>query len=213
MADLTQILQGVASGLLTGGASAGTTFLTVFKAIKSRIADLEKKVGDPEADPKTGLFYSVDAVAKAIRNLRLDIESWRDDPPEWLIRIVQRANRGTMPGNEALRDLEERVDSRLRGFRESLDRLDEDLDRREEKLQDEIQKSSPEHRIFVMRDEYEEDSRRRSDEIRKIQQNLASANSFLRGVMAALGYVDDPQVPMARPPTFPARPIPKPTKK
>ena len=111
---------------------------------------------------------------------------------------------------------------RLKGFKDSLKRLEEDLERREEKLQDEIAKSSPEFRTFVSRDEYEEDSKRRAAEIRKIQENLKSANGFLRGVMATLGYIDpapsasDPPPPRAIPrpaPPTPGKPFPPPLKK
>lgn len=213
MADLTQILQGVASGLLTGGASAGTTFLTVFKNIKGRIAELEAKVGAPDTDPKTGIFLTLDNLTRAVRNVKSEIESWRDDPPDWLVRIIQqKASRGTM-SNEVWREFEERMEQRMRGFKDSLKRLEDDLDQREEKLHDEIEKSSPEFNgLFIMREEYEADSQKRAEETRKIQQNLASANSFLRGVMAALGYVDpappSPTPPPPRP-ALPPRPIPK----
>jgi chromosome segregation ATPase len=216
MPDLQQILQGVASGLLTGGASAGTTFLTVFKNIKSRITDLEAKVGDNQTDPKTGIYYSLDTLTKNIRNLKHEIESWREDPPDWLLRIVQRATRPTFT-NEAYREFEDRIEQRLKTFKTSLDRLEDDLDRREEKLQDEIHKSSPEHATFIMRMEYEEDSQRRAEEMMKIKENLSSANSFLRGVMAVLGQVDPepptrPRTPMSPPRIALNPPRPSPVK-
>jgi len=208
--DLPTILQGVASGLLTGGASAGTTFLAVFKDIKKRITDLEKGLGDNDSEPATGLYGTVDGLSKSLRALRNEIDSWRDSPPDWLVRIAQRANRASQ-SNEQLHEFEDRIFQRLK-------RVEDDLDRREERLHDEIGKSSPEFKTFVHREEYEEDSRRRAVEIRKIHENLKSANSFLRGVMAALGYLDpepppsDPPPPLAPDQTQPhIRPVPRPS--
>ena len=62
--------------------------------------------------------------------------------------------------------------------------------------------------MFISRDEYEEDSRRRAVETAKIRENLASANSFLRGVMSALGYID-PEPKPSLPPisTNPTKPV------
>jgi chromosome segregation ATPase len=198
--DLPTILQGVASGLLTGGASAGTTFLAVFKDIKKRIADLEKGLGDNDSEPPTGLHGTVDQLSKSLRALRNEIESWRDSPPDWLMRIAQRASRSST-SNEMLHEFEDRIFQRLK-------RVEEDLDRREDKLHDEIEKSSPEFKAFVSREEYEEDSKRRALEIRKIQENLKSTNSFLRGVLAALGYID-PEPPKTGDTNPEIRPVPR----
>lgn len=210
--DLTSLLQSLVPGLLTGGSAAGTTFIGVFKNIRDRILKLEKALGDPDSEPPTGFYYSIDMLTKSVRSLRNEIDSWRDSPPDWLVRMVTRAARGSMT-NEHMVDFEQRFESRLNGFKSSLQRLEEDLDRRERRLEEEIGKSSPEFQGIVMREEYDRDSVQRADELRKIRESLKATNSFLRGIMAAMGYVDpEPSataVPSTPPPPKPPRPGPR----
>lgn len=211
-ADPLSIISSIASGLLTGGASAGTTFLAVFRDIKKRITDLEKKLGDEDSEPPTGVYFTLDSLTKSVRALRNEISSWRDEPPDWLVRIVQRANRGSM-NLEHWSEFEQRIEQRLNNLRSSLQRLEEEIDRKANRLEDEIGKSSPELSAFVTREEYQRDSVRRADEMRKIRENLKSANSFLKGVLTALGYIDPPvDIPIVveeAPTQVAPRPLPK----
>lgn len=204
MADHASIIQSVISGVLTGGASAATTFLTVFKSIKAQLAEVEAKVGSDTKDPKTGIYYSIDVLNDSVRRLRREIDGWRDDPPDWMTRAAR--SRTSSMSMEHHHELEARVEQRLRAFAQTLKRLEEDLDHREERLEEEIERSNPGTKVFITRDEYEQDSRRRAGEIAKVRENLASANMWLRGVLSALGYID-PEPSTAKPP--PALPPPK----
>lgn len=180
MADPTNIAQGIITGVLTGGASAATTLLGVFKGLKKRISDLEEAVGSEEKDPKTGIFYTLEVMNDGLKRLRREIESWRDDPPDWLVRAAQRRSSVSM---EYQTEIEQRVEARLRAFATTLRRYE-----------DEIGLGNSNRSGFITRAEYEADSRARADEIAKIRNNVASANSLLRGVMADLGHIDEPPV-------------------
>lgn len=184
MSDSWTILQTIISGALTGGASATTTFLAVFKDIKKRLTDLEAKVGT--AEPKTGLFQALEALAEQVRRLRREIDGWHDDPPDW---ARGPARRGTSINMEVVHEIEERMEQRLKSFAAAMKRLEDDLERREKRMEDGLERSTPGVRTFISRDEYEADSKQRAIEVAKIRENLASANSFLRGVMSALGYI------------------------
>jgi hypothetical protein len=213
--DIITALQSLVPGVITGGSAAGTTFLGVFQAIRTRISKLEKLLGDAETEPPTGVFYTLDTLSKSVRALRNEVDSWRDAPPDWLIRIVSRtANRGSMTG-EHWSEFEQRIEQRMNSFKSSLQRLEDDLDERERRLHDEIGRSSPDIPGVIMRDEYDKDSKDRAEELRRIRESLKSANSFLRGVMAAMGYVDPetnatpmPDTPSTPPPPRPPRPDP-----
>ncbi len=200
MTDHLTLIQTVISGVLTGGSAAGTTFLAVFKDIKRRLTDLETKVGQDKTEPKTGLVAAVEALTEQVRKLRREIDGWHEDPPEWVIRVVTRTSRSSF-NMENYHEMEARVEQRLRAFAQTLKRLEEDLDERERRIEDAVERSTPGTKVFITRDEYEEDSRRRAAETAKIRENLASANSFLRGVMSSLGYIDPPtpSLPPAKP--------------
>lgn len=200
MADPTSIIQSVISGVLTGGASAGTALLAVFKDIKKRLAEVEAKVGSDKADPKTGIYYSLEVLNDSVRRLRRDIDGWRDDPPDWLVRLVQSAARRSSVSMEHQHELEQRVEQRLRAFAQTLKRLEEDLDAREQRLEDAVERSNPGARVFVTREEYENDSLRRAAEMSKVRENLASSNVWLRGVLTALGYIDSEPTPTPKAP-------------
>jgi len=186
---VADVFQQLLAGVASGGAAATTTFLSVFKHIKDRISKLEKALGKRDTDPPTGVFYQIESNAKNIWTLKNEIDSWRESPPEWLVRIVLRANRG-IQSNEQWHELEQRVETRLNSFKHALQRLEDDLERRERRLTEELEKSIPESRDFILREEYEQDSKMRAEELHRVRESLRSANSFLRGVMAAMGYVD-----------------------
>lgn len=165
--DIGSFIQSILPGLLAGGGAAGTSFLTVFKNALKKLGDLEKKIGEEDSEPPTGIYYTLDTLKRSVRDLKNEIYSWRDDPPDWLIRIVQRSSRSSING-EALFELEQTISN----LRTKVQRLEESLS------------------DCVPRSEYELDSKERAAVIRRIQENLRSANSFLKGVLAALGYID-----------------------
>jgi len=193
MADTASIIQSLVSGVLTGGASAGTAIFAFFKDVKKRLSELESKVGTDKSDPKTGLYYTLDLMNDSIRRIRREIDSWQDDPPDWAVRAARRSSVSI----EHQHEMEQRIEQRLRAFANTLKRLEEDLDRREEAME----RSQPGVKTFITRAEYEEDSHRRAAEVSKIKDNLSSSNVWLRGVLTALGYIDsEPSIGVLPPP-------------
>lgn len=174
MSDGTDILRTVVSGLITGGTSAATTFLTVFRSIKHRVGDLETKVGS-SSDPKTGLYLAVSTLEDSLRRLKRDIDEWEDHPPDWAKRLVQRAKVNASSDLNTVVDIESRVDTRLRSFHERLTSIESDQGQT----------------TAMTREEYLEDSARRAREMGEIREEVAAVNGLLKGVLVALGKDPD----------------------
>jgi predicted RNase H-like nuclease (RuvC/YqgF family) len=154
--------------------------MAVFRDLRKRVTVLEERLGKPDADTKSGLFLEVSQLADALRKLRKEIESWSDEPPSWANRL--RRSSSANLSLEILQDYENRFEQRCKGLIDRVKRVEEALEEHEKKAR------TPN---YITKSEYEEDSRHRAEEITKIQANLSSANGFLRGVMSALGYLDD----------------------
>ena len=175
MADGTEIIKTVISGLITGGTSAATTFLTVFRSMKVRVTDLEEKVGS-SVDPKTGLHLAVASLDDTVRRLKRSIDDWEDHPPDWAKRLVSRARANTSSDLNTVADIESRMDSRLRSFQERLA----------------IIENAQMHATAMSREEFLEDAARRAREVGEIREEMAAVNGLLKGILVALGK--DPEV-------------------
>lgn len=198
----TTLIETIVSGALTGGAGAATTLLAFFRDVRKRLETVEKIVGSPGSavEPKTGFHFvlsQVDETIKrldeAVRKLRRDIDGWEDDPPEWAVRLVNRRATASFTSET----MQEEIAQKFRLMERRLNQLEEDLDR-----------LMKEDSNYVERSLYDLDSRKRNEELRKIQDNLNTANGFLRGVMTALGYLDEgssPPPPPNPPPVLPPR--------
>lgn len=156
-----------------------TTVLAVFRDLRKRIVILEERLGKPDVDSKTGLFLEVSQLADALRKLRKEIDSWSDEPPSWANRL--RRSSSANLNLEILQDYENRFEQRTKGIIDRVKRVEDALDDHEKKARS----------AYITKSEYEDDSRHRAEEIAKIQASLSSANGFLRGMMGALGYLDD----------------------
>ncbi len=180
MADAT-LIQTILSGIVTGGGSAVTAFAAVFRDIKKRLKALEDAVGNDAADgdPKTGLFLLVERLDEIARKVKREVDSWEEDPPEWLLRLVNRAARSSSVNLEHQSELERLIDQRFRANANNITRLDEQLEALQSRLTD-----------FIGRGEYATDARHRSEELSSIREQLATANGLLRGIMTAMGYID-----------------------
>lgn len=175
------LLQTIISGVISGGASAGTAFAAVFRDIKKRLKALEEKVGDDGADgdPKTGLFLVVERLDEIARKVKKEVDSWEEDPPEWLLRLINRAARSSSVNLENHAELERLIEQRARINAQAIRALEERLDGLQKTLDN-----------YVERAEYEHDARTRSEELSSIREQLATANGLLRGIMTAMGYID-----------------------
>lgn len=172
------LIQSIISGVISGGGAAATGFLAVFRDIRKRLKELEEKLGSDE-DPKTGLFLVIERMDEVLKKLKRETDGWADDPPEWLIRMVNRVARSSSINLEHHHELETLVEQRFKTNAANIRRLEEILERVEKSLGD-----------FVTRAEFERTGRERSEELAKVREQLATANGLLRGVMTALGYID-----------------------
>jgi hypothetical protein len=186
MSDWTKIVESLASGLLTGGATALATVFATFRDIRNRLAILEERLGSPPHNtaPATGLFHTVGILDTTLARLRKEIDSWEDDPPAWLTRLVARAGRSGTVNMEIQQEYEERLNSRLRSFQERIDRMDDRL--REEP------------RAGISRAEVDAEQKRILEEVAMLRDAQAATNMLLRGVLTAMDIIDNKET--ARPP-------------
>lgn len=214
MADPT-IIQTIISGLVSGGAGAATTMLAFFKEMRGRIERLEKSVGTQGSavEPRTGLYLlvaqlgdQVKIVEDALKQFKREVDRWEDDPPEWLTRALNRRVQATSFNAEQFENFEQRVEQRVKLASDRVKRLEESLAHVQAQVEDLPDRLARDGDRYVDAETYEQESRKRADDIRRIQENLNTANGFLRGVMAALGYLDPPP---ASPPTPPTPTLPR----
>jgi hypothetical protein len=187
----TTLIETIVSGALTGGAGAATTLLAFFRDVRKRLETIEKLVGSPgsSVEPKTGIHFvlsqfdeTIKRLDEVVRKLRRDVDGWEDDPPEWAVRLVNRRATASFTSET----MQEEIAQKFRLMERRLTQIEGDLDR--------VLKESSETN-YVERSLYDIDSRKRNEELRKIQDNLNTANGFLRGVMTALGYLDEGSSP------------------
>jgi hypothetical protein len=174
-------LQSIITSVVSGGGSAGAAFAAVFRDIKKRLKALEDKVGNDGADqePKTGLYLVVERLDEIARKVKKELDSWEEDPPEWLLRLVNRAARSSSVNLEHQGELERMIEGRFRTNRDNIQRLEEKLEALENRLDD-----------FIGRADYEKDARLRGEELSRLREQLATANGLLKGIMTAMGYID-----------------------
>jgi chromosome segregation ATPase len=195
MADLTSILEGLASGVLSGGTAALTTVLGVFRDMRKRLKAMEETLGGPPTvtSGASGLYLALqnlsDRLEKAeetAKRLQKDLEAMEDEPPDWVVRMVSRSRNSTSVNMEVQQEFENRMESRLRTIQDRIMREIEDVQKDLDSVKKELRDLS-DH--YVPTDVYLQDSRRRADELSGIKESLAAANGLLRGVLGALGLI------------------------
>jgi chromosome segregation ATPase len=176
------LLHSIISGLLSGGTSAGGAIFAVFSDLKKRLAKLETQMGAAE-DPKTGLFLVVERMDDTVKRLKREIDGWEDEPPSWVHRLSRvRMNSSSSIDQEHLETL---IDQRFKTNQSTIKRVESSID----ELRDSLAET------YIKRAEFEQEGRKRSEELGKIREQLATVNGLLRGVMSALGYLDTPDSP------------------
>lgn len=175
------VIQTVLTGILSGGGTAVTAFTATFRDIKKRLTKIEDRVGNDgiDGDPKTGLYLVVERLDEIARKVKKQVDSWEEDPPEWLLRLVNRAARNSSVNLEHTGEMERLIESKSRTNANAIQRLEEKMESMQSMLDD-----------YIYRVEYEKDGRQRSEELSSIREQLATVNGLLRGIMAAMGYID-----------------------
>ena len=189
MFDPQILIETIISGIVSGGGSAFTAFAAVFHDIKKRLKALEDSIGNDGTDdkPKTGLYSVVDRLNENTHKIKREIESWQEDPPEWLLRQVNRAARTSSVNIESHAEMERILEQRFRTISMNIQRLEERIEVNQ-KLSN-----------CVIQVEYERDNLKRAQEMASFKEQLATVNGLLRGIMVAMGYIDPPAESKSRP--------------
>jgi chromosome segregation ATPase len=192
MSDLSHVLEQVASGLLSGSMAALTTVFGTFRDMRKRIKELEEQIG--QAPPNaSGIHRDVEVVEVRLRKLAEDIErlqkgfeSWEDEPPEWVTKMVLRARSSTSVNMEVQQEFEARMELRFRSLQDRIMRELEDTRKAVDDLKKETRDLSD---MYVTRDNYLQDIHKRTEELSRIREDLAAANGLLGGIMGAMGLI------------------------
>ena len=182
-----EIAQTVLSGALTGSASSITAVLAIFRDLKHKLAAFEERLGIPSTGlaKATGLHLKIEEVGDKCRSLQETlgkqqkaIEDWEENPPDWVFRTRNRAS----VNMEVQQEFENRIEGRFRNLQERVSRSIDDVETIRRRLDER----------YVMIDDYEKDSKKRSEDIAQLRENLASANGLLKGMLMAVGVIDEP---------------------
>ncbi len=165
MSDTSEIIKNVVTGLLAGGASAGTTFFATQGNLRRRLEAVETQLGT-STDPKTGIFLAISNIEELVRRLRKDLDDFEDSPPAWVTRLMSRSRTQSGMNLEIVETLEDKI----RTNAERVKRFEDTADAR-----------------FISRTEYDNDDRERAKEVAKLREELLTTNGLLRGVVAMLG--------------------------
>ncbi len=199
MADLSEIsklLAPLVSAVLAGGASGASALVALGQDLKKRITELEAKTNEARDDRKA-MGERVEQVEDLLRRLRREIENWAEDPPDWAKRMLSRTRTASSMSLDHLMEVETRVDQKILTFNRTVKSYEDQVDDAFERIKqleatiETLAKVELNHKQLLSRDEYEKDSLAKAEELNKIRENISTANSLLRGVMAALGYLNE----------------------
>jgi hypothetical protein len=165
MSDTTELIKSVVTGLLAGGASAGTTFFATQGNLRRRLEAVEAQLGSSD-DKKTGMHLAISNIEELVKRLRKDLDEFEDSPPAWVTRLMSRTRTQSGLNLEIVETLEDKI----RTNAERQKRFEDGADTR-----------------YISRAEYDNDDRERAKEVAKLREELLATNGLLRGVVAMLG--------------------------
>ena len=188
MAD-NSLIESVLSGVLTGGATAGTAVLGFFRDQKRRVKDLEARLSTLDAkigsqDEKKGVVFALFVLQEAVekiqeglekvelsaRKTRGELEDWNEHPPEWAMSLRRR---GASINLEHQEDFERGVNNRLR----DLDMALQEFDTNNTKVT---------RKIVGLEEGLRASDEARARELAVLREQLASINGLLRGLQAMI---------------------------
>jgi len=156
------------TAVLSGGGTAFTTVFALFKDIRKKVEELEKKVGSFES--KTGLAYAIVRLEETIKDVKRDTEETTDARrrrPSFLsFDDMLEADTTALP---SLIHRIKNFEVKVREIEESLQRLDMRVKR------------------MVMEEEFEAADRKRAEEIAGVRTTVFEVKGLLQGLHMALG--------------------------
>jgi predicted RNase H-like nuclease (RuvC/YqgF family) len=156
------------TAVLSGGGTAFTTVFALFKDLRKKVEELEKKVGSFES--KTGLAYATVKNEEAIKDLKRDTEETtegRRRRPSFLSLEDMMEADASIPA--ALVQKFRHFDAKLRELEDIVQRLDMKMKR------------------AVSEEEFESADRKRAEEISGVRATVFEVKGLLQGLHMALG--------------------------
>lgn len=156
------------TAILSGGGTAFTTVFALFKDLRKKVEELEKKVGSFES--KTGLAYAVVKNEESIKDLKRDTDETTDARrrrPSFLsFDDMLEADVSSIPA----------LIQRIRHFEGKLREVEDNLQRIDMKV-----------KRFVSEEEFEAADRKRAEEISGVRATVFEVKGLLQGLHMALG--------------------------
>lgn len=165
MANLSEILQSVIPSALSGLGTAASAVWALFRDIKKKVDDLEKKIGS--ADSRSGLAFRVAILEGELKEIRVQLEG---------LLYPNRGGRvNTLTGLEGLVPMEQ-VTQKFSNVESRLIDLEERVERTEAKI-----------KKFVTESDFAEADKERAKEISSIRETISEVRGMLQMLKSALG--------------------------
>jgi tetrahydromethanopterin S-methyltransferase subunit G len=158
--SLNGLLESIISAIISGGGTALSTMLAIFRDMKKRVEELDKKIGS--VDSKSGLTFSIHLLEESIKQVKDSIENSNE--------------RKSKTGLESY--LNDQSIQKIPSFDPRLREVEERLDIVENKF-----------KRFVTEEDFELSDQKRAEEIMTIKTTLAEVRGLLRGLQSALGLI------------------------
>lgn len=164
MAFPEHLVENIVTAMISGGGTAVSAILALFKDAKRRLDEVEKKVGSIEN--KTGLAWNVHQLEINFGS----VQSWSNHPPEWLISLITRIARRS-PSFTDSSEYAEFDQLNLRKVERRIAELEERVDKLDRKLSQ-----------CVSSDDFDKADRERAEEVAAVRTMIAETNGLLRGI-------------------------------
>ncbi len=175
------LVETILSGVLTGGATAASTIYGFFRSTKERLDKLESALG--KSEPRSGFFLAIQALNEGLGKIQTHMEDMN-------LRVKRLEEWGTVGVIRTPMPF----DPHAQGDSEARWR---DIQRRMGDLEDNVKRL--ERRVDGWNTDIAKVDERRSQELGRVREEMASVNGLLRGLMAALDYEDRPGPPRPAP--------------
>lgn len=161
------LIGSIVTAILTGTGTAFTTVFALYKDVKKKVDDVDKRVGSFES--KTGISYTVVKLEEALRDLKRDTDetSSRQRRPSFLsFDDMLEADTTAFPS----------LIHRIKGLEAKLREVEDNLQRLDTKV-----------KRMVSESDFEAADRKRAEEIAGVRTTVFEVKGLLQGLHIALG--------------------------
>lgn len=162
------LIGSIVTAILTGTGTAFTTVFTLYKDIKKKVDDIDKRVGTFES--KTGISYTVVKLEEALRDLKRDTDETANSRQRWpsflSLDDMLEADTTALPS----------LVHRIKGFEAKLREIEDNLHSLDLRV-----------KRMVSESEFEAADRKRAEEIAEVRTTVFEVKGLLQGLHMALG--------------------------